>query len=169
MIRCPKCGHDNSDNAVNCSKCRINLQFALQNLEQLKAQSEAEEQGKSFSEEMEKKMKGVLITTTPIMQGKMISQYLGTVSSSIVLGTGPLSELYASVSDLFGTRSGAFEKKLTRARELVFQDLREQTVKVGGDGIIGLDLDYIVIGQNMIMVSGNGTAVKIGQHTRSEI
>jgi len=81
-------------------------------LEQLKVQWEVEKQGKSFSEEMEKKMNGLLITTTPIIQGKMISQYLGTVSSSIVLGTGPLSELYASVSDFFGTRADAFEKKL---------------------------------------------------------
>ena len=52
---------------------------------------------------------------------------------------------------------------------MVFHDLKEQTVKIGGNAIIGLDLDYIVIGQNMIMVSGNATAVKIEQHTGSEI
>lgn len=161
MIRCPKCDHENLDNAKNCAKCRVNLEFALANIEQLQTQWREEEQQVALSQEMAKKMESLLITTTPIIQGRTVSQYLGVVSSGVVMGTGFLSELGASVADFFGTRAGGFQDKLSRAREMALQELKEQAVRRGGDAVIGLDLDYMTIAANMLMVSANGTVVKL--------
>jgi len=161
MIRCPKCGHENPDNTTNCAKCHVNLQYVLANLEQLQAQWQGEKESAAFAEQNAKKIEGLLVTTTPIIQGKIITEYLGIVSSVAVLGTGFLSELGGSVADLFGTRAGGFQDKLNRAREIVLQEVKEQAVQRGGDAIVGLDLDYMTLAANMLMVSANGTAVKL--------
>ncbi len=168
MIRCPKCGHENPDNTTNCAKCHVNLQYALANLEQLQAQWQGEKESAAFAEQnakkiegLAKKIEGLLVTTTPIIQGKIITEYLGIVSSVAVLGTGFLSELGGSVADLFGTRASGFQDKLNRAREIVLQEVKEQAVQRGSDAIVGLDLDYMTLAANMLMVSANGTAVKL--------
>lgn len=164
MIRCPKCGHENSDTTTNCAKCRINLQYALNNLEQLQAQWHGEERRVTVKQEMTREVQNLLVVTTPIIQGRLVSQYLGIVSSGVVLGTGFLSELGAGVADFFGTRAGGFQDKLTRAREMALQELKEQAVMRGGDAVIGLDLDYMSIAANMLMVSVSGTVVKLSPH-----
>jgi len=166
MIRCPKCGHENSDNTTNCAKCRINLQYALNNLEQLQTQWHQEETRVAVNQEMARAVQDLLVVTTPIIQGRTVSQYIGIVSAGVVLGTGFLSELGAGVADLFGTRAGGFQDKLTSARETALQELKEQAVMRGGDAIIGLDLDYNSIAANMIMVSASGTAVKLSAQER---
>lgn len=173
MIWCPKCGRVNPDNAINCSNCRINLQFALSHIEQLKADgaiedSEAAQRVASLRKEMTAKTAGLLVTTTPIIQGQTISQYLGVVSSVVVLGTGLASELGASVADFLGTRAGGFQDKLGRAREIAMQELIEQAVERGGDAVIGLDLDYMTVAANMLMVSANGTVVRLSSDAGNE-
>jgi len=173
MIRCPKCGRENPDNAANCSNCRINLQFALSNIGQLKEQgiiedTESARRAALLREQMTAKTAGLLVTTTPIIQGQTILQYLGVVSSVVVLGTGLASELGASVADFLGTRAGAFQDKLGRAREIAMQELKEQAVARGGDAIIGLDLDYMTVADNMLMVSANGTVVKLCTEMRNQ-
>lgn len=167
MIRCPKCGHENSEGATNCAKCRINLQFAIANLEQLQTQWHEDESRSALAQEMAKKMDNLLLATTPIIQGQTVSQYLGVVSSGVVMGTGFLSELGAGVADFFGTRAGGFQDKLSRARETALQELKEQAVTRGGDAVIGLDLDYLTIAANMLMVSANGTVVRLSPQESS--
>jgi uncharacterized protein YbjQ (UPF0145 family) len=102
----------------------------------------------------------LLITTTPILQDKTVSQYLGIVSSVVVMGTGFLSELGAGIADLLGMRAGRFQDKLSRAREITLQEMSEQAIQRGGDGIIGVDFDYMTLAANILMVSANGTVVK---------
>ena len=105
-------------------------------------------------------LESLFITTTPIVQDKTISQYLGIVSSVVVMGTGFLSEFGAGIADLLGTRAGKFQNKLSRAREIALQEMGEQAIQRGGDGIIGVDFDYMTLAANMLMVSANGTVVK---------
>jgi uncharacterized protein YbjQ (UPF0145 family) len=161
MIRCPKCGHENSDNSTNCAECHINLQFALSNLEQLQAQWHEDENRIAVTQAMERKMQNLVVVTTPIIQGQSVQEYLGIVSSCVVLGTGFLSELGANVADLFGTRASGFQDKLAHAREMALHELMDQAVMRGGDAVIGLDLDYMCIASNILMVSANGTVVRL--------
>jgi uncharacterized protein YbjQ (UPF0145 family)/ribosomal protein L40E len=160
MIHCPKCGHENPDNAINCAKCRINLRYAFENAQQLEAQWQAEQQKALADEQLARQLETLLVTTTPTVQGRTVSQYLGVVSSVVVLGTGFGSELSASIADLLGTRASAFQEKLTRARKIVVQEMKEQALQRDGDGIVGLNIDYMTLTSNLLMVSGNGTVVK---------
>ncbi|MHC1781156.1 MAG: heavy metal-binding domain-containing protein [Anaerolineaceae bacterium] len=87
-------------------------------------------------------------------------EYLGMVSSEVVLGTGLLSELNGEVADLFGTRSSKFQQKLEQARNAAHEELRIKTLRLGGDMVIGIVFNYMNLRGNIIMVSANGTAVR---------
>jgi len=157
MIVCPRCGHENADDAVNCAGCRINLRYALENREEVKRQWQDQQQSAMLVE----KAKGLLVTTTPTVEGQIISSYLGVVSSVVVLGRGPILELGTSVADLFGTRASGFENKLSQAQDAALQELREQAVQLGGDAIVGAAVDYMTLPQDTVLVSVHGTAVKL--------
>lgn len=159
MIICPRCGQENSDNARNCSECHVNLKYALENAEEYIAKQQVKDLERQAKELELQKYKNLIITTTPSIEGKTISQYLGIVSSAVVLGTGFGSELLAGVADFLGTRSGAFQGKLNEAREMVLTEMKSQAAQRMGDGIVGISLDYMTFQGNMIMVSGSGTVV----------
>jgi len=103
----------------------------------------------------------VLITTTPILENKTIENYLGVVSSVMVLGTGFLSELGGGIADFLGTKASGFQSKLEKAREIVLEEIINDTLEKGGNAIIGIDFDYMTLSNNLLMVSVNGTAVQI--------
>jgi uncharacterized protein YbjQ (UPF0145 family) len=69
-------------------------------------------------------------------------------------------DIFAGVTDIIGGRSGSYEKSLGKARETALRELEEQAVEKGANAVVGVDLDYEVI-NNMLMVSASGTAVKI--------
>jgi len=113
-----------------------------------------------IKEDIEAKSAAFLVSTTHLIQGKKIQEYLGVVSSVVVLGTGLASELGAGIADMFGKRASGFEDKLSQTREIAIRKLETTAMKKGADGVVGLDLDYMTLGGNMLMVSANGTAVK---------
>ena len=102
----------------------------------------------------------MIITTTPSIDGKTITRYCGVVTGEAILGANLFRDLFASVRDIVGGRSASYEKELHTARELAFKELAEAE-KVGANAIVGVDIDYEVIGQSgsMLMVSVSGTAV----------
>lgn len=100
-------------------------------------------------------------TTGYNFEGYIIEEYLGIVDGQAVLGTGVLSEIFANISDTFGTESNAFSKKMREAKKLAFDDMQKEALYKGANAIIGLDIDITTIGNNMIAVSANATAVKI--------
>lgn len=102
-----------------------------------------------------------LSTTGYNFEGYIIEEYLGIVDGQAVLGTGVLSEIFANISDTFGTESNAFSKKMREAKKLAFDDMQKEALYKGANAIIGLDIDITTIGNNMIAVSANATAVKI--------
>lgn len=112
-----------------------------------------------------KSMKGgvMLIVTTPTMEGKKIVKYLGLVSGEAILGANIFKDFFAGIRDVVGGRSAAYEKELRRAKEIAIEEMKEQAKAMGGNAVVGVDLDYetISIGQagGMLMVSANGTAV----------
>ncbi|WJG08230.1 heavy metal-binding domain-containing protein [Aliiglaciecola sp. LCG003] len=104
----------------------------------------------------------MLVTTTHHLDGKKIDQYYGIVVGEAVMGANVIKDIFASIRDVVGGRAGSYEKELTRARKIAFSELTEEARMMGANAVIGVDIDYQVIGQNgsMLMVSICGTAVK---------
>ncbi len=105
----------------------------------------------------------MITTTTPTIEGKQIEQYLGIVAGEAIVGANVFRDLFAGIRDIVGGRSGAYEKELSRAREIAMQELEEAAQQRGANALVGVDLDYEVLGANngMLMVSASGTAVKV--------
>ncbi|HEY5618671.1 MAG TPA: heavy metal-binding domain-containing protein [Vicinamibacterales bacterium] len=105
----------------------------------------------------------MILTTTPGIEGKAISAYLGIVTGEAIVGANIFRDLFANIRDIVGGRSGAYEQELERARKLALEELEDAAQQVGADAVVGIDLDYEVLGSNngMLMVSASGTAVKL--------
>jgi len=102
----------------------------------------------------------MLITTTPSLDGKRITRYLGLVSGEAILGANIFRDLFAGIRDIVGGRSAAYEKELRSAKEIAVREMQEQAAALGANAIVGIDLDYETVGNgSMLMVSASGTAV----------
>ena len=106
----------------------------------------------------------MIITTTPEIEGRKISTYLGIVTGEAILGANIFKDLFAGIRDIVGGRSAAWEGELKRAREIAISEMAEQARALGADAVVGVDLDYEALGSgnSMMMVSSTGTAVKLG-------
>ena len=103
------------------------------------------------------------MTTTPSFEGKRITKYRGVVAGEAVLGANIFKDLFASVRDIVGGRSGTYENELRKARQIALDELAEQARELGANAVVGIDLDYEVLGEKngMLMVSASGTAVVV--------
>jgi uncharacterized protein YbjQ (UPF0145 family) len=105
----------------------------------------------------------MLVSTTPTIEGKKIVRYLGLVSGQAILGANIFKDFFASIRDIVGGRSAAYEKELRKAQDIAVDEMKEQARALGGNAVVGVDLDYESIGVgssgNMLMVSASGTAV----------
>lgn len=101
------------------------------------------------------------ISTTPTLQGREIRQYLGVVTGEAIMGANVFKDFFASITDIVGGRSAAYERELQKARTIAIDEMVEETRGLGGDAIVGVDLDYEVIREGMLMVAVSGTAVKL--------
>jgi uncharacterized protein YbjQ (UPF0145 family) len=102
-------------------------------------------------------------TTTNTLEGREIEEYLGVVVGEAILGANIFKDLFGAVRDIVGGRAGAYEDELGKARDIAFQEMEQEAVILGANAVIGIDIDYEVVGQNggMMMVSVSGTAVKV--------
>ena len=107
----------------------------------------------------------MIVTTTPSVEGRAISDYLGVIAGEAVMGANVFKDIFAGVRNIIGGRSGAYEKELEAARQAAFDDLTAKASDLGADAVVGVDIDYEVIGGggggNMLLVSVSGTAVKL--------
>ncbi len=103
------------------------------------------------------------LTTTPGIDGKRITRYCGIVAGEAILGANIFKDLFAGIRDLVGGRSATYEKELQRARDIALQELKERAADLGANAVVGVDLDYEVMGREngMLMVSASGTAVVV--------
>jgi uncharacterized protein YbjQ (UPF0145 family) len=106
----------------------------------------------------------MIVTTTSSVEGRPATQYLGIVTGEVIVGANIFKDLFAGVRDIVGGRSGAYENTLRAAREEAFREAEAEAAKLGASAIIGVDIDYEVIGKggSMLMVTVSGTAVKLG-------
>lgn len=106
-------------------------------------------------------MSDIIVSTTTILEGRPAREYLGIVTGEVIVGANLFRDLFASVRDIVGGRSGAYEDVLQRAREQALQEIRTRAATLGANAVVGVDLDYEVLGANgsMLMVSATGTAI----------
>jgi uncharacterized protein YbjQ (UPF0145 family) len=107
----------------------------------------------------------MIVTTTAVVDGRTVTEYMGVVTGEAVLGANVFRDVFAGLRDIVGGRSAGYERSLRQARETALQEMTQQAQDLGADAIVGVDLDYesIQLGQGggMLMVSASGTAVRL--------
>lgn len=101
----------------------------------------------------------MICTTTNNLEGKHIKQYLGIIAGEAIMGANVVRDIFASITDIVGGRSGAYEGKLVQARKIAMEEMQERARQLGANAVVGVDLDYEVIRDGMLMVTASGTAV----------
>ncbi len=106
----------------------------------------------------------MILSTTPELQGRNITAYHGVVTGEAIMGANVFKDFFASIRDIVGGRSGAYEAELEKARTIAFEEMQEQARRLGANAIVGIDIDYETVGGqgSMLMVSVSGTAVTVG-------
>lgn len=105
----------------------------------------------------------MIVTTTPSVEGQKITRYCGVVAGEAIMGANLFKDMFAGIRDIVGGRSATYERELQKAREIAMKELQERAAALGANAVVGVDLDYEVIGQggSMLMVSASGTAVVV--------
>lgn len=103
----------------------------------------------------------MIVTTTHQIEGKHVNKYLGLVAGEVIVGTHIFKDMFAGIRDLVGGRTGSNERELQKAREAALSEMQDRAIKLGANAVIGVQLDYEVLGatNSMFMVSATGTAV----------
>lgn len=106
----------------------------------------------------------MILSTTSQIEPYKVETYLGVVNGNAILGANIVKDIFASITDIFGGRSGAYEAEIERAKKIAFAEMQDRANELGADAIIGIDLDFETVGGgNMLMVNVSGTAVKLVQ------
>ena len=105
----------------------------------------------------------MILTTTPTIEGRTIVEYRGVVFGEIISGVNFLRDFAASIRNIVGGRSGSYEEELIKARNQAMDELADRAARLGADAVVGIDIDYEVLGENngMLMVTASGTAVRL--------
>ena len=104
----------------------------------------------------------MIMTTTPTVEGHTITEYRGVVFGEVITGVNFIKDFAASIRDFVGGRSGSYEDELVNARTQAMNEMESRARQLGADAVVGIDIDYEVLGQtnSMLMVTASGTAVK---------
>ena len=103
----------------------------------------------------------MIMTTTPSIEGKPVREYLSIVTGEAIMGANIVRDFFASITDIVGGRSGAYEEKLSHARKIALEEMANEARRLGANAVIGIDIDYEVVRDGMLMVTASGTAVRI--------
>lgn len=105
----------------------------------------------------------MILSTTPSIEGRTISDYKGVVFGEVISGVNFFSDFKASIRNIIGGRSGSYENELIKARTQAIDEMTDRAAGLGADAVVGIDIDYEVLGENngMLMVTASGTAVKL--------
>ena len=103
----------------------------------------------------------MLVTTTNSLEGKTIETYHGIVSGEAIMGANIVRDIFATVTDIVGGRSAAYEDKLSEGRKIAIDEMTERARAMGANAVIGVDLDFETIREGMMMCIATGTAVTV--------
>lgn len=101
----------------------------------------------------------MLVTTTNTVEGKRIATYHGIVTGEAIMGANVVRDLFASVTDIVGGRSSAYENKLSEGRQIALEEMKVKASQLGADAVIAVDLDFETLREGMMMCIATGTAV----------
>ncbi len=109
-------------------------------------------------------MANLIVTTTPTVEGRMATQHLGIVAGEAIMGANIFRDLFASIRDIVGGRSGSYETVMQDAREEALREMADRALALGADAVVGVQISYAALGasDSMLMVGAVGTAVKLG-------
>lgn len=104
-----------------------------------------------------------LATIVPNGEGAKVEQYLGVVNGVAIIGANIFRDMFSSIRDVVGGRAGGYERALSGARDAAMDEMKAAARELGANGIVGIDFDYEVLGENngMMMVTVSGTAAKM--------
>lgn len=110
-----------------------------------------------------KERKKMIISTTNQLEGYEVIKYCGVVTSETIMGANLFKDFFASVRDIVGGRSAAYEQELRKARDYALEELMQAAEELGADAVVGVDIDYETVGGkgSMLMVAASGTAVRL--------
>ena len=105
----------------------------------------------------------MIVTTTPNVEGRRITEYCGVVAGEVIMGANIFRDFMAGIRDVIGGRSSEYEDQLIKAREAAIREMCDRAARLGANAVVGVDIDYEVLGErnSMLMVSTSGTAVKL--------
>ncbi len=103
----------------------------------------------------------MLMTTTPSVEGNPIKDYRGIVAGEAIMGANVVRDFMAGITDIVGGRSGTYEAKLIDARRIAMKEMGDEAMRLGANAVVGIDIDYEVVRDGMLMVTASGTAVVI--------
>ena len=103
----------------------------------------------------------MILTTTHSVEGRAVREYRGLVFGETIIGANVIRDIFANFRDIVGGQSGSYEQVLQQARQTAMQEMEQRAQLLGANAVIGIDVDYEVIGNSgsMLMVSASGTAV----------
>ena len=103
----------------------------------------------------------MILSTTNAIEGRPVQNYLGIVCGEAIMGANVVRDIFASITDIVGGRSGAYESKLKDARDVAFREVESSGAGLGATALVGIDMEYVVVRDGMLMVTVSGTAVRI--------
>ncbi len=108
-------------------------------------------------------MNRIILTTTNNIEGSPAKEYLGLVTGETIIGANIFKDIFASIRDVVGGRSGSYERVLREAKDTAIKEMTDEALRLGAHAIIGIDLDYETVGASggMLMVTASGTAVRL--------
>lgn len=105
----------------------------------------------------------MIITTTNVVEGKSVQEYIGIVNAQSIIGANIFKDFLGGLRDVFGGRSATYEKVIEEAKEDALRELEQKARGLGANAILGVDLDFETVGGSgsMLMVIATGTAVRL--------
>jgi uncharacterized protein YbjQ (UPF0145 family) len=107
----------------------------------------------------------MILSTTDVIQGAIVEQYLGIVTAEVVYGSNALRDFFAGIRDIIGGRTGSYERVFERGQRDALDELAKRAYRLGADAVIGIEIDTgtINIDQSgaLLLITATGTAVKL--------
>lgn len=148
---CPNCSEVHEDQFDSCWKCGTQKNGSLTNTPDLYVEGSDLDPSKIT----------LPCSTTPYLPGRTIERVVGLVFGEAIMGANIIRDFAASLTDIVGGRSGAYEGNLRQGRKLAIQEMIEEAQILGADALVGVDIDYETVSDSMLMVAASGTAVKL--------
>jgi uncharacterized protein YbjQ (UPF0145 family) len=105
----------------------------------------------------------MLLTTTPSIEGRTITDYKAIVTGEVIIGANIFKDMFAGIRDIIGGRASSYETVMREAKDQAMAEMIDRARRYSADAIVGIDLDFQTVGRNgsMMMVSASGTAVTL--------